>query len=149
MKTLHRIHGFTLVIVCFATLQVHAYFDPHVGRFASRDPIQERGGVNLYDFVGNAPVIFIDPYGLALYAFDGTGATYETHTHIAILHAIYQGNREYEVGVGTELRGPLDNKWIGGLTGAGGMDRVESMYRKFRANYAAGDRDVDVIRLDR
>ncbi len=29
------------------------YYDPETGRWASRDPIEERGGLNLYGFVGN------------------------------------------------------------------------------------------------
>ncbi|MFU8849282.1 MAG: RHS repeat-associated core domain-containing protein [Opitutales bacterium] len=32
------------------------YYDPVTGRWPSRDPIEERGGLNLYAFVGNDPV---------------------------------------------------------------------------------------------
>ena len=43
------------------------YYDPTAGRFISEDPIGFAGGdVNLYRYVQNNPVMFIDPYGLAL-----------------------------------------------------------------------------------
>lgn len=42
------------------------YYDPETGRWLSRDPIGERGGLNLYAFVGNDPVGFIDVLGLAV-----------------------------------------------------------------------------------
>ena len=31
----------------------YRYYDPVTGRWLNRDPIQERGGINLYAFVGN------------------------------------------------------------------------------------------------
>lgn len=37
---------------------------PDTGRWASRDPIEERGGVNLYAFVGNYGVGAVDAIGL-------------------------------------------------------------------------------------
>jgi RHS repeat-associated protein len=45
------------------------YYDPKIGRFISEDPIGFDGGdINLYAYVGNRPVLFIDPLGL--YSFD-------------------------------------------------------------------------------
>ena len=41
------------------------YYDPVTGRWLSRDPIGEAGGLNLYGFVGNDPVDEIDPVGEA------------------------------------------------------------------------------------
>lgn len=40
------------------------WYDPQVGRFISEDPINFRGGVNWYAYVGNNPVLFRDPSGL-------------------------------------------------------------------------------------
>ena len=42
----------------------HRYYDPKHGRWLSRDPIGEAGGVNLYGFVGNDGVNRIDSFGL-------------------------------------------------------------------------------------
>jgi RHS repeat-associated protein len=40
------------------------YYQPQTGRWLSRDPLGEDGGVNIYAFVGNSPVSHIDPTGL-------------------------------------------------------------------------------------
>ena len=42
----------------------YRYYDPETGRWPSRDPINERGGVNLYGFVGNDGVNSWDYLGL-------------------------------------------------------------------------------------
>jgi RHS repeat-associated protein len=42
----------------------YRYYDPVTGRWPSRDPIEERGGVNLYAFVKNKAVIAYDLLGL-------------------------------------------------------------------------------------
>lgn len=39
------------------------YYNSSTGRWLSRDPIEEQGGVNLYEFVNNAPTNFIDRFG--------------------------------------------------------------------------------------
>lgn len=41
------------------------FYDPENGKFINRDPLGESGGTNLYAFVGNDPVNFIDAFGLA------------------------------------------------------------------------------------
>jgi hypothetical protein len=42
-----------------------AYYCPSTGTWPSRDPLEEKGGKNLYGFVGNSPVKYVDPDGLS------------------------------------------------------------------------------------
>jgi RHS repeat-associated protein len=42
----------------------YRYYDPLTGRWPSRDPIEEDGGLNLYGFVGNNPIKKFDILGL-------------------------------------------------------------------------------------
>jgi RHS repeat-associated protein len=42
----------------------YRFYEPNFGRWLNRDPIQERGGLNLYSFNGNNPANRIDPLGL-------------------------------------------------------------------------------------
>ena len=50
------------------------YYDPVTGRWPSRDPIGERGGLNLYGMVGNDAAGAIDLMGLTskLFTFTAT-----------------------------------------------------------------------------
>ncbi|MDD4406128.1 MAG: RHS repeat-associated core domain-containing protein [Parabacteroides sp.] len=43
----------------------YRYYSPALGRWLSRDPIEEQGGLNLYAFVNNDPVNKVDIGGLA------------------------------------------------------------------------------------
>lgn len=42
----------------------YRFYDPSHGRWLSRDPIAEAGGLNLYGFVGNDPMNAVDRWGL-------------------------------------------------------------------------------------
>lgn len=42
----------------------YRFYAPVLGRWITRDPIGELGGINLYGFVGNNPVNHEDPFGL-------------------------------------------------------------------------------------
>jgi RHS repeat-associated protein len=41
----------------------HRFYSPEISRWLNRDPIDEDGGLNLYGFVGNAPLNRVDPLG--------------------------------------------------------------------------------------
>jgi RHS repeat-associated protein len=42
----------------------YRYYSPNLGRWTTRDPIGEEGGLNLYGFVRNTPMNLVDRYGL-------------------------------------------------------------------------------------
>jgi RHS repeat-associated protein len=56
----------------------YRYYDPVTGRWPSRDRIEERGGINLYGFVGNLPTTRFDVLGnIWFFGWAIERATYE------------------------------------------------------------------------
>jgi len=53
----------------YSSPQIYGYlgrfYDPNLQRWLNQDPIQEAGGINLYQFVGNDPINAIDLFGLS------------------------------------------------------------------------------------
>jgi RHS repeat-associated protein len=45
------------------------FYEPGLQRWINRDPIAERGGVNLYEFVESNPVHHVDPWGFRAIPF--------------------------------------------------------------------------------
>lgn len=131
----------------------YRWYNPELGRWLNRDPLEEEGGINLYSFVDNNSVNVVDPLGLALYAFDGTWNDRDKMkrpTNVAKLVEIYNGAAWYEKGVGTDWY----TKHIGGLTGVGGKNRIESMYGKLTEYYNTPDptgenQQIDIIGFSR
>jgi RHS repeat-associated protein len=49
----------------------YRFYDPLTQRWLNRDPLGEGGGINLYTFGRNAPVLYIDPSGQSAIAIGG------------------------------------------------------------------------------
>ncbi|MEI8037391.1 MAG: DUF2235 domain-containing protein [Verrucomicrobiota bacterium] len=128
----------------------YRFYDPACGRWLGRDPIGEEGGVNLYGFVGNDGVNQIDVMGLALYSFDGTWNDknqMNNPTNVWKLHDVYQQkhNKFYFKGVGTNTA----TKLVGGVTGAGGQNRIGDAYKALVKQVTHGDCEIDIIGFSR
>ena len=50
----------------------YRWYDPATGRWPSRDPIEEDGGINLYEFIDSSPLNFVDAFGLHAILARGT-----------------------------------------------------------------------------
>lgn len=99
---------------------------PTLGRFINIDPLEYIDGMNLYEYVASNPIMNIDPYGLALYAFDGTGNNKDVDpnpTNIGRLWDSYTKRKHYYHGVGTYGNEPGGNAF-----GQGGRRILEEAY---------------------
>jgi RHS repeat-associated protein len=90
----------------------YRYYQPTTGRWLSRDPIGERGGANLYGFVGNFPTNRIDLLGLKV-------TEYTTDTGSLELHNMGAGS-----GKGADERGACLSDW-GFSSKSVGKNRLE------------------------
>jgi uncharacterized protein (DUF2235 family) len=90
---------------------------------------------------------------MALYAFDGTwneekdAGRYDLNTNVVRFKDLYARTKFFYKGVGTK-HGTV-GKIAGGAFGVGGHDRIEDATRDLARQFAAGDRDIDIVGFSR
>ncbi|MFU2486773.1 RHS repeat-associated core domain-containing protein [Thauera sp. WH-1] len=149
------------------------YYDPDRGQYLTPDPLGTPDGPNPYAYVAFNPLGFVDPDGLILFAFDGTGNT-DNEAILAELGSgvsnvwefrqLYaDGNRRYVSGVGVrhfdDDHGDISLLWgnVSTLDMAGnftGPERIDRMHRYFDDEAELfgeddGAMDVDIIGFSR
>jgi RHS repeat-associated protein len=90
------------------------YYDPERGQYLSPDPLANGPGYpdgpSPYAYVRYNPLRYVDPQGLVLFAFDGTGNGEDSSdpamadngfSNVKRFYDAYQGNSRYVSGVGT------------------------------------------------
>jgi RHS repeat-associated protein len=68
------------------------YYNPSSGRYLSPDPLGPLASTNAYAYADSNPRSGIDPLGLVLFAFDGTGKTPDALTNVSWLANYYRDN---------------------------------------------------------
>jgi len=59
------------------------YYNPQTGRYITPDPIGLEGGINLFTYVGNNPINWVDPFGLTWQLYGLLGGQASGHVGIA------------------------------------------------------------------
>jgi RHS repeat-associated protein len=124
-------------------LAVYRALNTDIGRWLSRDPLQEKAGFNLYSYVKNKPLLVTDPLGL-----DGPECT-SFNVDAAIQHLNANADLEYQgrnlcarytmnavdAGCGTTTKGnrPTHGSEFGDLLSSLGFVQVAT------SDYQAGD----------
>ena len=94
------------------------YYDPARGEYLTPDPLGTPDGPNGYSYVRYNPLKYVDPDGLILFAFDGTGndeSNARELSNVVNFRGLYQEDRFYITGPGTtDPRTGIENPWYKG-----------------------------------
>ncbi len=127
-------------------------YDPYSGRWLSRDPIGETGGINLYGYVQEEPITGIDPLGLtgacqlsgaALVADAQGNATNFASTHQCVA-AVRQDFNEASGGNGTNYVPHLGAGGTPTFTKIGNAMTSSGCYVAAPPNYTPKPGDVEI-----
>ncbi len=146
------------------------YYDPGKGSYLTPDPSGNPDGNNGYAYVRYNPVKYVDPDGLVLFAFDGTGNSNDAATlgelnssesNVWQFRQLYEsGNARYVTGVGTRHResetqfgGDVHYSWGNTSTvdmGSNftGPERIQRMIAYFNAEMDLERDDSRLLEID-
>ena len=91
----------------------HRYYDPAIGRYLTPDTIGLEGGINLYAYIQNDPVNWIDPYGLEVFGINFGGSAFYGPGGGASTAMLIEVNNK------TNRFGLVTTREVGGGKGAG------------------------------
>lgn len=136
------------------------YYDPASGQYLSPDPLGHPDGPNPYAYAAFNPLRFVDPEGLLLFAFDGTGRDesdplrLSNVVHFRNAYLSDGGQSFYITGPGTlDPRTGIQNPWyLGGnpvdmLQSITGKERIENLILELQ-DHADTTVDWEAIDID-
>jgi RHS repeat-associated protein len=131
-------------------------YDPATGRWLSRDPIGENGGINLYGYVANNPINLWDPLGLWVFGGGvnitaGLGVGVDINIQLVVdtqggVGLSYNGGLKLGLwaGLGLSPAGSVSTACtIDDTTGPGGGVDVDFLVGSVAATVGSGNNEVD------
>jgi len=109
------------------------YYDPKIGRFITQDPLGMIDGPNLYAYVNNNPVNFVDPLGL----------------YTLIIHGITHHDSGYSRGLGNSLEASGEKIkeviWSGNLLDFNAFNQIQNEIKQAAAIAKARNEPLNII----
>jgi len=103
------------------------YYDPATGRWLNRDPLQERGGINMYAFVQNYVTDAYDYLGLATQIQIGyTNTPVPGTNHALVIATDTNTGEQYASRAGPEAQGPSGSASESSQSTSGGSASASS-----------------------
>jgi RHS repeat-associated protein len=142
----------------------HRYYEPERGEYLTPDPLGTPDGPNPYAYVRYNPLKYVDPDGLILFAFDGTGNANDLVwlaqnntglSNVAKFYDAYDENANgkafYITGIGTTDQ---NIPYKGNMADGDGFDQRVALGFTFldgliRTDTATSTLDVDVVGFSR
>ena len=113
------LRGIVLAILLTASYSASAFYDPTIGAWVNRDPIGEKGGPNVYGYVGNNSISRFDKLGLFSLICDKCKKGNLRYVHagdFSLVPSVNQGNPNVVDAAEAALAG---SEWIGKISDFG------------------------------
>ncbi|NEN75850.1 hypothetical protein F9B74_05860 [Pelistega sp. NLN82] len=116
-------------------------YDPKAGHYLEADPIGPTADNSPFGYAKQQPRHFIDPFGLLLFAFDGTQNNASIETNVWKFYKLYEGKENidkfYVEGPGATPEKAKDDPWWGivDIPSSGalyGSDRYNILHKQFK-----------------
>ena len=124
-------------------------YDPRWGHYLEPDPLGPIPGNSQYGYAEQQPRRYVDPLGLLLFAFDGTGNSPTSQTNVWLFARQYQG------GAVKYIEGPAGDLDVGSAKHASdaavawsGASRVDQQWERWLNAVALQREDAPALALD-
>ncbi len=124
-------------------------YDPHWGHYLEPDPLGPIPGNSQYGYADQQPRRYVDPLGLLLFAFDGTGNSPTSQTNVWLFARQYQGGAvKYIEGPAGDLETGSARQALDAAVAWSGGNRVDQQWERWLNAVALHREDAPALALD-
>jgi RHS repeat-associated protein len=107
-------------------------YDPRSGHYLEPDPLGPVPGSSQFGYAAHQPRRFVDPFGLLLFAFDGTGNSPISQTNVWLFAQQYQGGAvKYIEGPAGDLQPGSAKQALDAAVAWSGSSRVDQQWERW------------------